>query len=214
MPLGSLEEQLRPQLLSGLAYEQLLAEIVSGRLPPGQRLRLDLLAHTWAVSRTPVREALQRLVDMRLVEVSPNAGTRVAAWSCIDMIERAHVVSRLIGEAPLVGRPLESDGDPRRNREACEVVGYLDISSQLISREFGRLGARIVRDHIEPLRLFVAADTAARHGIDLETDRERRREHLASALDAIERQDAIAARAALGAFAASFISALGSSSTS
>ena len=98
MPTGSLEEQLRPQLLSGLAYERLLAEIVSGRLPPGQRLRLDLLAHAWAVSRTPVREALQRLVDMRFVQVSPSAGTRVAEWSSVDMVERAHVVGRLIVE--------------------------------------------------------------------------------------------------------------------
>ncbi|MFJ2543413.1 GntR family transcriptional regulator [Microbacterium sp. NPDC087589] len=211
MPTGSLEEQLRPQLLSGLAYERLLAEIVSGRLPPGQRLRLDLLAHAWSVSRTPVREALQRLVDMGFVQVSPSAGTRVAAWSADDMIERAHVVGRLIVEKTCTGPSL-----PLRLRDslladgACELLGYLELSEDLISRELGRLGTRIVRDHIDPLRLFVEPQTALRHGVDVAADRTSRRTLLSAALDAIERQEPVAARESLDAFSASFIDALGS----
>ncbi|WP_311259150.1 GntR family transcriptional regulator [Microbacterium sp. WCS2018Hpa-9] len=209
--MGSLEEQLRPQLLSGLAYERLLAEIVSGRLPPGQRLRLDLLAHAWAVSRTPVREALQRLVDMRFVQVSPSAGTRVAEWSRVDMVERAHVVGRLIVEKTCTGPPARIHSQASRLADGdCELLGYLELSEHLISRELGRLGARIVRDHIDPLRLFVDSQTALRHGVDLDADRAPRRSLLSAALDAIERQDPVAARDALEAFSASFIDALGS----
>ncbi len=211
MPTGSLEEQLRPQLLSGLAYERLLAEIVSGRLPPGQRLRLDLLAHAWAVSRTPVREALQRLVDMRFVQVSPSAGTRVAEWSSVDMVERAHVVGRLIVEKTCSGPPVPMRAQaPRFAEGACELLGYLELAEHLISRELGRLGTRIVRDHIDPLRLFVDSQTASRHGVDLDADRTSRRDLLSGALDAIERQDPVAALEALDAFSASFIDALGS----
>lgn len=211
MPTGSLEEQLRPQLLSGLAYERLLEEIVSGRIPPGQRLRLDLLAHAWAVSRTPVREALQRLVDMRFVQVSPSAGTRVAEWSRIDMIERAHVVGRLIVEKTCAGPPVRAHSSaPRIAEGACELRGYLELSEQLISRELGRLGGRIVRDHIDPLRLFVDPRTALHHGVDFDADRDSRRDLLTQAIDAIERQDPGAARVALDAFSTSFISALGS----
>lgn len=211
MSTGSLEEQLRPQLLSGLAYERLLAEIVSGRLPPGQRLRLDLLAHAWSVSRTPVREALQRLVDMRFVQVSPSAGTRVAEWSTDDMIERAHVVGRLIVERTCAGPSLLAHLQVALlSDDACELLGYLELSEHLISRELGRLGTRIVRDHIDPLRLFVDPQTAIRHGVDFAADRASRRNLLSAALDAIERQEPVAAREALDAFSASFIDALGS----
>lgn len=211
MPMGSLEDQLRPQLLSGLAYERLLAEIVSGRIPPGQRLRLDLLAHAWAVSRTPVREALQRLVEMRFVQVSPSAGTRVAEWSRADMIERAHVVGRLIVEKSCIGPPVRTHQQSTRLAdETCELLGYLELSEILISRELGRLGPRLARDHIDPLRLFVDPQTARHHGIDLDTDRASRRRLLSAALAAIERQDAAAAREALDGFSTSFIDALGS----
>ena len=215
MSMGSLEEQLRPQLLSGLAYERLLAEIVSGRLAPGQRLRLDLLAHSWAVSRTPVREALTRLSDMRFVHVSPNAGTRVADWSRIDMIERARVIDRLIVKESLTGSRAESLPEPLSARAPladtdCELASYLDLAEALISREFGRLGSLIIGDHIEPLRLFVDADTARRHGVDVDSGRARRRALLASARAALAQGSQATASEALDAFGASFLEMLGS----
>lgn len=213
MPMGSLEEQLRPQLLSGLAYERLLAEIVSGRLPPGQRLRLDLLAHSWAVSRTPVREALQRLADMRFVHVSPNAGTRVAAWSISDMIERARVIGALLDSESRAALPVQGlAGGSRPAVAGCELVGYLELAEHLIAHEFGRLGAHIVRDHIEPLRLFVEPETARRHGVDFESGRALRRELLATAHAAVVRQNPTAVRDALRSLSSSVIDALASAS--
>lgn len=212
MSMGSLEEQLRPQLLSGLAYERLLEEIVSGRLPRGHRLRLDLLAHSWAVSRTPVREALQRLADMRFVHVSPNAGTRVAEWSAVDMIERARIVGRLLaGESSCLSAAADPQQTIVTRAPECELRGYLDLASHLIESEFSRLGPRIVREYVEPLRLFVNPDTAAAHGIELDRGRDRRRELLSAARAALHRDDPAAARDALAALSAQVISALESS---
>src|SRR6266516_3784224 len=58
-------------------YHLVQRAIVSGELPPGQRVRdLDLAAQL-GVSRTPVREALQRLEDEGLVETLPGALTRI-----------------------------------------------------------------------------------------------------------------------------------------
>ncbi|MGR3552976.1 GntR family transcriptional regulator [Paracoccus sp. (in: a-proteobacteria)] len=48
--------------------ERLEAEIVEGVLPPGTRLEEPALAERFGVSRTPVREALQRLSGTGLVE--------------------------------------------------------------------------------------------------------------------------------------------------
>ena len=59
------------------AYEQLYKLIVQGRLPPGARIAEGPLAETLGVSRTPVREAMQRLrQEGLLVEVGGGSGLR------------------------------------------------------------------------------------------------------------------------------------------
>ena len=59
------------------AYEQLFKMIVHGRLPPGARVAEGPLAEMLGVSRTPVRESLQRLRQERLlVEVGGGSGLR------------------------------------------------------------------------------------------------------------------------------------------
>lgn len=70
--IGSRTERVRTP------YEQLRALIVSGRLPPGARIAEGPLAEWLGLSRTPVREALQRLRQQRLlVDVGGGAGVRV-----------------------------------------------------------------------------------------------------------------------------------------
>jgi DNA-binding GntR family transcriptional regulator len=51
--------------------------IVSGEIPPGSVLRQEHLSEQFAVSRTPVREALRRLAALGLVTFEPNRGVRV-----------------------------------------------------------------------------------------------------------------------------------------
>jgi DNA-binding GntR family transcriptional regulator len=59
------------------AYEQLYQLIVYGRLPPGARIAEGPLAEMLGVSRTPVREALQRLrQEGLLLEVGGGSGLR------------------------------------------------------------------------------------------------------------------------------------------
>jgi DNA-binding GntR family transcriptional regulator len=59
------------------AYEQLFEMIVHGRLPPGARIAEGPLAEMLGVSRTPVREALQRLrQEGLLIEVGGGSGLR------------------------------------------------------------------------------------------------------------------------------------------
>lgn len=72
-----MEDRRQPFALVDEAYAALGEAIVDGRLRPGDRLRdVELAAHM-GISRTPVREALQRLQAIRLVEISPHRYTRV-----------------------------------------------------------------------------------------------------------------------------------------
>ncbi|MGX1702146.1 GntR family transcriptional regulator [Microbacterium sp. NPDC055357] len=71
---------LRPRatVLGDEVYATLSEAILDGTLRPGQRLRDQELAGSLGVSRTPVREALQRLERIGLVEIAPNRYTRVS----------------------------------------------------------------------------------------------------------------------------------------
>jgi len=71
---------LDPQgtVLGDEVYRRLGEAILSGELAPGERLRDHDLAERLGVSRTPVREALQRLEISGLVEVIPHRYTRVS----------------------------------------------------------------------------------------------------------------------------------------
>jgi DNA-binding GntR family transcriptional regulator len=62
-------------------YLALRDAIVSADLAPGRRLSENELAALLGVSRTPVREALQRLREERLVEIVPQLGTFVTRIS-------------------------------------------------------------------------------------------------------------------------------------
>ena len=65
----------------GEAYHLLRDAIVSGELEPGRQLSENELATRLCVSRTPVREALIRLRDDRLVEIVAQLGTFVTLIS-------------------------------------------------------------------------------------------------------------------------------------
>jgi DNA-binding GntR family transcriptional regulator len=62
-------------------YLALRDAIVSADLAPGRRLSENELAALLGVSRTPIREALQRLREERLVEIVPQLGTFVSRIS-------------------------------------------------------------------------------------------------------------------------------------
>jgi DNA-binding GntR family transcriptional regulator len=66
-------------------------EIVSGAIVPGSVLRQEQLSERFAVSRTPVREALRRLAALGLVSFEPNRGVRVRAISR-DELREAYLV--------------------------------------------------------------------------------------------------------------------------
>lgn len=76
---------------SDRVHEELIAAIRELRLAPGASLSETDLAGQLHVSRTPVREALARLVDAGLVRVVPQVGTRVGLISLRDVEEARFV---------------------------------------------------------------------------------------------------------------------------
>jgi GntR family transcriptional regulator, rspAB operon transcriptional repressor len=77
-------------------YDALRDAIVSAALEPGRQLSENEVAALLGVSRTPVREALQRLREERLVEVVPQLGTFVT-----------HISTAAVADAQFVREALE-----------------------------------------------------------------------------------------------------------
>lgn len=177
-----------------LVYARLRADLQSGRLSPGSRLREVDLAQRLNVSRTPVREALKRLESEGLVtfvearglivtELSPDQVVKLYAMR--ELVEGA--AARFAAEAASAGhvRALEEiyaqaltvadpDGTETLNRRFHETIRiasgneYLQKSAGLLEDSMLLLGGSA---YSVPGRV----DTA-------------RREH-AAILDAVKRRD-------------------------
>ena len=69
----------KPRVTLGeLAYEQLSEAILTTRLKPGTPISENELASAIGMSRTPIREAIRRLAEERLVELTSQFGTMVS----------------------------------------------------------------------------------------------------------------------------------------
>jgi DNA-binding GntR family transcriptional regulator len=69
----------RPATATARVYDGIYRAIVEHRLAPGTRLREEELAESFSVSRTVVRQALQRLAQDQIVELRHNRGAQVPA---------------------------------------------------------------------------------------------------------------------------------------
>jgi len=73
--------------------------IADGTFPPGERLDEATLAARYAVSRTPIREALMQLAAIGLVVSRPRRGTVVATLTGEQLFEMFEVMAELEGMA-------------------------------------------------------------------------------------------------------------------
>lgn len=96
-------------MLGDEVYARLGEAIVDGTLAPGERLRDHDLAEWLGVSRTPVREALQRLERVGLVEVSPHRYTRVSVPNDKAQADTLDFVGYLMGNAARMAASAATD---------------------------------------------------------------------------------------------------------
>ncbi len=102
--------QTRPLKRADALRQVLEDEIATGRLPPGSRLEEVVLAERFGVSRTPIREALQKLSASGLVELRPRRSAVVASLSLERLLEMFEVMAEteaICGR--LAARRMQSD---------------------------------------------------------------------------------------------------------
>lgn len=114
--------------------EHLRQLIVNGDLKPGQRLVQDELAESLGVSRTPVREALNRLAHEGWVTISKYKGAIVTEFSPNDLEEIYTVRCAL--ESYAVSLAAETITE----NELDQLASYLaDMSTAFQTQQFEKL---------------------------------------------------------------------------
>jgi DNA-binding GntR family transcriptional regulator len=120
-------------------YDAVYQAVLEHRLEPGQRLREEEMAAEFGVSRTVVRQALQRLAQDQVIELMHNRGARVPLPSLDDarhvfearrMVEcevarrlGGQLTSEQVGELQIIAQA-EIEADRRGDRaEAIRLSG-------------------------------------------------------------------------------------------
>lgn len=75
----------KKQTLTDQIYSELKEEITSHVFQPGEKLNIKELARRYDVSDTPVKQALQRLAEEKLVVSTPNKGMSVRAMTPYEL---------------------------------------------------------------------------------------------------------------------------------
>ena len=86
--------------LDEIAYEFVSELLASGELKPGQKLSEPSLANACGVSRTPMREAVRRLVTEGVLNQIPKSGTYVCNFGAKDICD-AYDIRSVIESAML-----------------------------------------------------------------------------------------------------------------
>jgi GntR family transcriptional regulator, rspAB operon transcriptional repressor len=192
-------QTLSAPLMRDSVYERIRSEILSCALKPGSQLQERDLVERYAVSKSPIRDALLRLEAQHLIEVLPRKGYRVRPISVADAGELYEM--RMVLERACVTRLVETAGDAElRSLDAFrEAPGGADVAPWIAyNRAFhtalaaacgnARL-ARISRDILEQFdRLTVMSVTSGENG-----GLSRYVEEHAAIIDAVQRRDKRAA---------------------
>ena len=157
------------RLPSAKIRDSLEQRIVEGELGNGKRLDETELSGFYGVSRTPVREALQRLAESGLAEHLPRRGTFVRSPSLSQLVEMFEVMAELeCMTIRLAARrattndidALEKDNETCRAAVAAnDTKKYYEINARLHGRIYQMSGnsflaneARRLHDRLRPFR--------------------------------------------------------------
>lgn len=111
---------IKTEGLADRAFISIKEAIVNGDLEPGASLRDRNFADELGISRTPVREALQRLTSIGLVEFQARSGWQVTSFTEGDVRELFEI-RRLVEPAAI--DQLAKDGDSTTIRQ---LIHYFD----------------------------------------------------------------------------------------
>jgi DNA-binding GntR family transcriptional regulator len=129
---GSFPSIKEPETIRETAVRLLTDAILSGKVRPGEKLNESKLARQFRVSRSPVREALQELVEQGLIIKIPRRGMLVVSLSQED-VQKINGL-RVILEAEAL-RLARARLTPEANEKLAQLVDRLEHMNGAPMRE-------------------------------------------------------------------------------
>lgn len=125
-------EEIRAKYRSiqDIVFTTLRDEIVSHTLKPGDILNTVELSKRLGVSRTPIREALNRLISIGLVEEAPHRSCCVKKLSADQLIEIYYIRAALSGVAARLAATRISEADKKQLADLCDQMEKTDEPDQ------------------------------------------------------------------------------------
>jgi DNA-binding GntR family transcriptional regulator len=153
--------KLEHHTLNDRAYAALKQGLISGDFKPGQALVIRTLAETFGISTTPIREALQRLVAERVLEIQLNRTIAVPLLSLSTFTELARIRCAVEGLAGELAAKVFDSEDAARLRgcvagmdaaiQANDGKRYLSLNEQFHFQIYTRANTPILLDMIKDL---------------------------------------------------------------
>ncbi len=155
--------------------------ILSGEFMPGDRLAEPALAVRLDISRTPLREAMSRLVDEGLLERISSGGCKVSSYTMGDIIDAIEVRGAMEGLAARIAA--EKGVDPCEIAACRDILtnidkaldstgvvdfeSYVSLNAEFHDRISALSGSAVVAREVERVcRLPLASPSAFLHGQD------------------------------------------------
>ncbi len=187
-------------------YDKVKAMAVSFRLRPGDRLNEVALSRELGVSRTPLREALNRLVAERLFDFRPGQGffcRALDAQSIYDLFELRQIIETAAVRAAC---DKASDNELQTLRDELYATG-IDITGLTVEEAVSRdeafhLGIAKLSGNMELLHMLTRINERIRYirWISMSLDRvQRSKDEHKRVMQALLDRDADAAARALSA---------------
>ena len=111
--------------IANTVYDAFVEELRTGKRQPGERIRAEDIAKTFQVSRTPVREALSRLQERGLLEMTPT-GLSVTRLDRTAVLELYAVRELLEGAAASFAAQHASPSDLFTMRQIADAFASLE----------------------------------------------------------------------------------------
>jgi DNA-binding GntR family transcriptional regulator len=134
-PTGRLSAtRLEVPSLRDSVYEAIKASILRHEYPPGAKIPEIVIAESLGVSRTPVREALNRLEREDIVDVVPRYGAFVRTFSAEEILEILRIQEVLEGLAVRLAAPRISDVEVRHMEINLENIAADAPKPEILDR--------------------------------------------------------------------------------
>ena len=170
------------ETFASMVGERIRSNIIDGTLPPGSQLNEVELARSFGVSRGPVREAMQRLIQEGLLRSEPHRGVFVPVMTDDDIddvyLAREALETAAVRRIARTGRSASAstalDSIVRAMRKAADAGNWqtvadrdLDFHSELVAAAFSPRLERMFTTVISETRLCLSVLTGAYEARDL-----------------------------------------------